>query len=102
MTKARLKELTDKFQKADAFYASNAPAEKKDKFLPALHSLVDELGALYCKLLREGKATPEDLTSYSYSTERVIFGGKEYKFDGEKFVFDPGKYAEAITNRKGG
>ncbi len=82
----RLGALVDKFQKADKFYASDAPAEKKDKFLPALHSLVDELGTLYCKLAREGKASPEDLPEYSHETARVMFGGKEYKYDGEKFV----------------
>ncbi len=86
MSRARLKELTEKFQKADAFYASDAPAAKKEKHLPALHSLVDELGALYCKLSREGKASEADLPGYSYSMARVIFDGVEYKFDGEKFV----------------
>ena len=77
----RFNELLERFQKAEAFYASNAPQAKKEAHRPELNKVVDELATLYTKLSAEGKAP--DLPEATYEQGKMMFNGIEIEYSPE-------------------
>ena len=77
----RFKELSTRFQKAEKFYASDAPDAQKEKFRDKLDALVDELATLYTKLSAEGKAP--DLPEATYEQGKMMFRGVEIEYSEE-------------------
>ena len=78
--KQRLKMLVDRFNKAEAFFASPAPPSEKAKWQGKLDALVDELAKEYERLRKQGKASPADLPAANYDNAKMVLRGREVKY----------------------